>query len=754
MGRLADATAALFGRRTAPAAGLEALREGRPLVLSGSAMTLDLDAEARGYSNSAVAYRCVEAIASNGASVDMVVRNAAGDAIPGHPVAHLFNKRPNEQVSARLFKSIMLQQAELAGQSFVYLDRGESRTGPVQAVYNLFDPVQVIVDRPAADRPTARDILGFVVTRSDGQRIPLLPEEVLWVRYAHPFEPLGCLAPWKAARHAVDMDAYAREWQRSSYKNGGSPTGVVYLGQMGEAQYNQAVASWRSSVAGPANAGKSLLVASPPGSGSAATYSRVSLTPEEMDYLESRMANASEVMLAFGVPRDYLMGGATYENRTASKATLWSDTIKPKLDVIASEVDLRLLPSDAEDAGWDYASVDALQDSQDSVATRVRALTYVDILTVDEGRAELGLPPLPKGIGEHTLTPYRAQFAPIPGQGSADAAAPADAARLGPDIDALVERAVTRALTAVIGHQQPAPERPALARAAGRSAADVQADYDAIEAEGRSVVRRLAKEQAAAVLRDFDRLMGKPQRSAEWLAALRGQAAALAVEGQVRITAPDPERVAAAEMSELDVAAGPAGWEERIKARDVFDAKYWRKRTAEALAPFIRRAWKRGGQGVQDGFDLEQPDVARALADRVDELAGQVTATTRQVLESQLLQHGVTDGESIPALRARLQRVFADLAGYRATMIARTETVGAYNAAAVMAALEAGAVRKTWLATSDSRTRQSHRLADGQSIALNKSFRASESRWPGDPAAPAAQSINCRCTLTFQFEEK
>lgn len=251
MGRLADARHALFGRRAAAPAALDTLRDRRPLVLSsGSTLTLDLDAEARGYSNSAVAYRCVAAIADNGASVDMVVRNAAGDAIPGHPVAHLFNKRPNPTTSARVFKSVVLQQGELAGQSFVYLDRGETRQGDVQAAYNIYDPVQVVVDRPAVDRPTARDILGFVVNRSDGQRISLLPEEVLWIRYPHPFEPLGCLAPWRAARHAVDMDAYAREWQRSSYRNGASPTGVVYLGEMAEEQYAQARAAWKSSVAG------------------------------------------------------------------------------------------------------------------------------------------------------------------------------------------------------------------------------------------------------------------------------------------------------------------------------------------------------------------------------------------------------------------------------------------------------------------------------------------------------------------------
>ncbi|GAA2112489.1 hypothetical protein GCM10009759_55250 [Kitasatospora saccharophila] len=760
MGRRHQPSRARGRRAAAPGAALDALRDRRPISFStGSAVTLNLDPESRGYSHSAVAYRCVAAIADNGSSIDMVVRNGEGEVIQGHWVSQLFNKKPNPHMSALVFKNVILQQGELAGQSLVYLDRGETRLGPVQGAYIIYDPVQPVVDKPAADQPTPGDLLGFVVNRADGQRIPLLPEEVLWLRYPHPFDPLGCLAPWKAARHAVDMDAFAREWQRSSYQNGASPTGVIYLGEMNETSYLQAKAAWRAEMQGPANAGRNLLVASPPGgSGKGVSYARVGLTAEEMDYLESRVANASEVALAFGVPHDYLFGQSTYNNQQSAKTTLWSDTIKPKLDIIASEVDLRLLPSEAEDATWDYDSVTALQDSQDSVANRVRASTYADLMMIDEGRAQLGLGPLPDGLGQHTLTPYRAQFAPVQGQAAAsgDRAWDVDWSQaLAPDLDAVVERAVTRALTAVRGvlPAVPAPRLELTRGTVGPSVAQVQADYDAIEAEGRAAVRRLAKEQQAAVLRDFDRLMAKPQRSADWLATLLTQAAALAVEGRVRLAAPDGEQVPAAEMSELELASGPDGWEQRIKARDLFDPRYWRKRTAEALTPFIRRAAKRGGQGVQDGFDVDQPDVAQALADRVDELAGQITGTTQRALEAQLLQHGVEQGESVAKLRARLQKVFTDLSDYRAEMIARTETVGAYNAAALSAALDSGAVRKKWLATNDARTRQSHRLANGDVVPLNKRFTASQSRWPGDPAAPANQSINCRCTLLFEYEE-
>lgn len=741
--------------------GLDSLRDRQPITVASiggqQSLTLAVDAEARGYSNSAVAYRCVAAIADNGSSVPLVVRRPDGSEIEGHEVAHLFNKRPNSLMSARVFKSLLLQQGELAGQAFVWLDRGETGQGPVQEMHIVFDQVDVIVDKPLAQRPTTADVIGFVIRRADGVQVPVLPEEMLWLRYPHPFDPLGCLAPWKAARHAVDMDAYAREWQRNSYKNGGTPAGVVYVGEMNEGEFAATKAAWRSSMQGAQNAGKNLLVRGAPGSqGSGGIgYQRITLTAEEMDYLESRVANSAEVMMAFGVPHDYLAAGTTYENRAAAKTTLWSDTVAPKLEIVGSEVDRVLLPSDAEEAQFDLSGVDALQESRTAVVERTVSLVDSDVLMLDEARADIGRDPLPAGAGAVTLSAYRAGFQPqtTPAEARVDASA----------LEGAVFRAVESVLAPVVARMTQVdgpstPRRLELARAddgvpSPPSLAEINEAYDGLEAAGVRAVRALAKEQSARVLRDFDRLMKKPQRSGEWLAEVQSEACALAREQQLLLAPPDLDVVPAGRATDMDVAVGPEGWEERIKVREIFDGGYWRRATRAALRPFVERAWRRGGVSIAPSFDLDEPDVAGALADRIDELAGQVTATTEQVLRSQLLAHGVAEGESVPQLRARIQQVFANLSDYRATMIARTETVGGYSQASFLAALDQGAVRKTWVSTDDKRTRRTHRAAQGSTVAMNRRFPLTESRWPADPAAPANQSIQCRCALTFEFEE-
>ncbi|MGW5130365.1 phage portal protein [Streptomyces sp. NPDC004135] len=771
MGRLADAWAGLTKR-----SALDAVREQRPVTFASAdyarSLTLDLDAESRGWTHSAVAYRCVAQIADNGSSVPLVVRQADGATDDTHPVARLLTKRPNPQMSsARTLKSVWLQQLQLAGKSFAFCDRGESLDpdADVQAIYPVYDPVEVYVARREGDDPRPADVIGYVINRADGVRVPVLPDEMLWFRFPHPFDPLLSVAPWKAARHAVDVDAFAREWQRSSLENGAQPGGVVYLGEMSPEAFTKAKASFRSTVEGPENARRHLLVASPPGSqGKGVEYVRLGLTAEEVSYLETRVQSAEEVMLAFGVPRDLLMGGVTYENRSASKTALWSDTIVPLLEIIASEIDRVLLPDEGEEAEFDLTGVDALQEAQDSVANRIRALVYADVAMIDEARAAVGWDPLPGGIGANTLTPYRAQFAPVQGAPGGDDARSwdADFSRIPAppvDVHAIVRQAVAEAVPAVVAALTQAdaratPRRLELTRSddapSSPSVDAINETYDELEATGRRAVQALAREQRERVLRDFDRLMGKPQRSAAWLEETRAQACALAREQQLVLAPPDPAVVPAARMTELDIAAGPEGWEERIGVRDLFDRAYWRRQTARLVRPFIERAWRKGGTSITGSFDLDEPDVTRALADRIDELAGQVTSTTEAVLRSQILAHGVAEGESVPELRDRIQRVFSDLSGYRATMIARTESVGGYNAASHMAALDAGATRKTWLSTDDTRTRRTHRAAQGKSVAMNKRFELTESRWPCDPAAPANQSIQCRCALTFEFDEE
>lgn len=117
------------------------------------------------------------------------------------------------------------------------------------------------------------------------------------------------------------------------------------------------------------------------------------------------------------------------------------------------------------------------------------------------------------------------------------------------------------------------------------------------------------------------------------------------------------------------------------------------------------------------------------------------------------LVNGFTLGEGIPDLAERVQHAL-DVAEVRAVTIARTEVVGASNAGsydAVTALADYGPTSKQWVATVDTRTRETHAEADGQVVPLDEPFDIGgyPLDFPGDPAGPAEEVVNCRCTLIY-----
>lgn len=122
------------------------------------------------------------------------------------------------------------------------------------------------------------------------------------------------------------------------------------------------------------------------------------------------------------------------------------------------------------------------------------------------------------------------------------------------------------------------------------------------------------------------------------------------------------------------------------------------------------------------------------------------------------LATGINLGETIPELRDRIDMVLSTTRSERwpnrATVVARTETIGALNAGRAEAfkavVEETGEVlERVWLATDDNRTRHTHQEADGQRVPLGSPFNVGgfELAFPGDPSGPPQEVIQCRCTM-------
>ena len=129
----------------------------------------------------------------------------------------------------------------------------------------------------------------------------------------------------------------------------------------------------------------------------------------------------------------------------------------------------------------------------------------------------------------------------------------------------------------------------------------------------------------------------------------------------------------------------------------------------------------------------------------------------KQQIQSVMTQ-GILQGESIPNLTKRLERVTG---GEHAAAIrnARTMVTGVQNAGRMDAYERANEMgiqtMKTWVATLDERTRHWHRELDGVTLPVDEPFENEMGKimYPGDPSADGANVYNCRCTLISTVKE-
>jgi len=129
---------------------------------------------------------------------------------------------------------------------------------------------------------------------------------------------------------------------------------------------------------------------------------------------------------------------------------------------------------------------------------------------------------------------------------------------------------------------------------------------------------------------------------------------------------------------------------------------------------------------------------------------GAVMTTSREIF-TDFVDNAVREGLSANEIAKGLRKRWDELLPWRSFNIARTETLSALNYGQDLGADATGyRYRKTWLTAMDGRQRDAHGAMNGKSINQGEKFfvDGESLKFPGDPAASAANRVNCRCTVT------
>ena len=140
------------------------------------------------------------------------------------------------------------------------------------------------------------------------------------------------------------------------------------------------------------------------------------------------------------------------------------------------------------------------------------------------------------------------------------------------------------------------------------------------------------------------------------------------------------------------------------------------------------------------------------------ELCQDINDTTKKKLRK-ILSESIDNGDSlrnqVKKLVEAADGMFDDEKKWRAELIARTESCTTINAGSTALYQSEGIEQKEWISVQDDRTRDAHLIMDGVVVPITEKFEVPETsgtegawmEYPGDPTAPAGQVCNCRCTV-------
>jgi HK97 family phage portal protein len=342
-----------------------------------------------GFAKNAIVHRAVKLVAENAASVTFLL-SENGAAHDRHPLLDLL-ARPNPRQDGAGFLEAVAAYLLLAGNAYV---EAVALEGSVRELYALRPDRMRVVPGPDGWAQTYEYTVGGATMRFD-QSAPLPP--ILHLTLFNPLDDHYGFAPLEAAAVAVDTHNAAAKWNKALLDNAARPSGaLVYAGPEGsvlsDSQFERLKRELEDTYQGVKNAGRPLLLEG------GLDWKAMSLSPKDMDFMETKHNAAREIALAFGVPPMLLgiPGDNTYANYQEANRVFWRASVLPLASRIGNALAQWLAPAFGAGLRLDVDGdrIDALSADRAALWERV---TKAPFLTLNEKREMTGFGPVEGG---------------------------------------------------------------------------------------------------------------------------------------------------------------------------------------------------------------------------------------------------------------------------------------------------------------------------------------------------------------------
>uniref|UniRef100_T1HGR2 Uncharacterized protein n=2 Tax=Rhodnius prolixus TaxID=13249 RepID=T1HGR2_RHOPR len=317
-----------------------------------------------------------------------------------HPLLKLLYS-PSPITSKSEFIEGIVTYRLISGNAYVLMIEPKNNRKPPTELYLLRpDRVEIVPGRnnvPYTYRDTVNNnSYDFKVNKLTGR------SAVLHLKTFNPLSDWYGLSPIEAAAYSIDQHNQAGAWNQAMLQNGARPSGAIVVkpakdgnsGNLSQEQYQRLKEQINDHYSGSVNAGRPILLEG------GLEWKEMSLSPRDMDFIESKHSSACDIALAFGVPPQLLgiPGDNTYSNLVEARLSLWEQTVLPTLENIVCHLNSWLTPRFGEDLclSYDKDAIEILMEKRQKLWKYVENASF---MTLNEKREAFGLPPLPGGDG-------------------------------------------------------------------------------------------------------------------------------------------------------------------------------------------------------------------------------------------------------------------------------------------------------------------------------------------------------------------
>jgi len=718
-----------------------------------------------------------------------------------HPLQKLC-LRPNRFQSGPTFQGLADIFANVAGTCYIYIKKVG---GQPDSMY-LLRPDRVYIT-PLTRGP---DPIGYYYVpegRGWHDGIPYKASEIMCIRMPNPGDDIDGLgeglAPGSVAAKSINVDNMITDFLQLFFQNGAMPPGYFsYDTPMTDDEIKTARTRLMEIYGGYEEWAK-LAVLDQGGK-----YTRVGLTFAEMDMSKLDGRNQSLIVAPFGVPLSLITSrpelvASTYNNRSEDRKMFWQDRMWSETKEFEAEYQYYLQGERGEFVMFDFTKVPALSMTPQEAGEQARQAFISGGILRNEYRAAIGQDPaddgnvylLPTSVVEQParskkeLQAVTAGSTPTGGgdEGPVNLASTVglNGAQVTSVLDVLAQLAagtmaelVAVELLTSVGIAQDRAVR-IVAASLGMPAKPIvttpipkpQPAQDETQA-GMPEVEEEEEEKEAGAKSIKMSVMSQEQKAAFWHKADQlardyegefGDAAVNALEMDKRaILALLGKSKAGAlrQKATIDWAVFGAS-----VAKYLTDNVTWKDAFLAPMTSLMTAKVKDLNSEFNQTYPAAKLLKQQWFNEYTIRFAQPINDTTNETIK-RMVEQATDEGWTIDNMRSRLEVMFKQwmdgdvpldelawyterMPQYRRENIARTETIKSMNVVSTNLYDAWGAPEKEWLATMDSRVRDTHATANGQVVKTGKPFNVGgyDMQFPGDMNAPAGEICNCRCTV-------